>query len=56
MINNLSIAHCKGTLSACECQTVIKINILDIKSVKSDLEFDPFWKYIEKSSSEISVS
>ena len=55
MINNFSIALQKGTLSACEGPTVVKTNIQDIKSVRSDLDFDFFWKYIEQRSSEIDV-
>ena len=48
MVNNFPIAFQKGTLSACEGQTVVKIlkNVQAIKLERSDLNFDLFWEYL----------
>ena len=46
MVSNFSISLQKGTLSACEGQTVVKINVQAIKSERSDLDFGLFWKYL----------
>ena len=46
MFKNFSISPHKGTLSACEGETVVKTDVQAIKSEKSDLDFDLFWKYI----------
>ena len=54
MVNNFSIALQKGTLSACEGQTVVKTNVHAIKSERSDIDFDFFWKY-KAQRSEINV-
>ena len=54
MVNNFSIALQKRTLSACEGQAVVKINVQAIKSERSDQDFDLFWKYIAQIS-EINV-
>ena len=54
MVNNFSIALQKGTLSACEGPTIVKINVQAIKSERSDLDFDLFWKYLVQRS-EINV-
>ena len=44
MVNNFSIALHKGTLSACEGQTVVKTNVQVIKFEKFDPDLDLFWK------------
>ena len=46
MVSNFSISLQKGTLSACESQTVVKTNVQAIKSERSDLDFALFWKYL----------
>ena len=56
MVNNFSIAFQKGTLSACEGQTVVKAIIQAINSVRSNQDFDLFWKYIEQRLSDINMS
>ena len=55
MVKKFSIALQKGTLSAYEGQTVVKTNIPAIESIRSCLNFNLFWKYIEQRSSEINV-
>ena len=44
MVNNFSISLQKGTLSACEGQTIVKTNVQAIKSEISDLDIGLFWK------------
>ena len=46
MVSNFSISLQKGTLSACEGQTVVKTNVQAIKSERSDPDFGLFWKYL----------
>ena len=45
MVSNFSITLQKGTLSACEGQTIVKTNVQAIKSERFDLDFGLFWKY-----------
>ena len=44
MVDYFSITLQKGTLSACEGETIVKKKMVQtIKSERSDLDFDLFW-------------
>ena len=56
MVDNLSRALQKATISACEGQTIVKKTVQALESVRSDRDFDLFWKYLEQRTTEIDVS
>ena len=56
MVDNLSRALQSATISACEGQGVVKRTVQALQSVRSDGDFNLFWKYLENRCSGLEVS
>ena len=56
MVDNLSRALQSATISACESQGVVINTVQALQSVRTDKNFDLFWKYLETRSSVLDIS
>ena len=55
IVHNLSRALQAATVSACEGQGVVRKTIQALQSVRSDENFDLFWKYLENTGLDVST-
>ena len=55
IIDNLSRSLEASTMSACEGHDTVNLSVKTLQSMRSEEQFNLFWKYVEVRSSEVDV-